>query len=229
MTVPAPPPTRDWSAGMPNNLGAMLNDELGDCTIAGIYHARQIWSFNANPPIRTAPDAKVLKLYELACGYNPKKPDTDQGGVEQEVLSYWLKNGAPIASGVDTLSAFVEVNPKNRLSCQGSINDCGVLYVGMLVPNYIMAGAAPPTVWDLDPAGDQGIAGGHAVAVCGYDATGFKFNSWGMWYTMTWAFWYKYLDEAYALADPLWIEKSGQSPVWMTLPALEAAMDVLRT
>lgn len=230
LTVPAPPPSRDWSVGMPPDLGAMLNDRLGDCTCAAVYHLRQVLTFNANPPMMTAPDAKVEELYELACGYVPGDPATDQGGVVQDVLTHWLKSGVPTMVGPDHMAAFVEVNPKNRLACQGAIEDCGGLDVGMEVPDFVMdAPGGPPPIWDVAPAGaDASIAGGHSVAVVGYDATGFRFVSWGNFYRMTWAFWFKYVDEAYAVADPDWIEKSGQSPVWLTLPELEAAMTVLK-
>jgi hypothetical protein len=230
LAQPAPPPTRDWSTGMPGNLGAMLNDQLGDCTAAAVGHARQVWTFNANPPIRTIPDALIEKLYEETTGYVPGDPSTDQGGVEQTVLTYWLKHGAPTLAGPDKLAAFVEVNPKYQRSCQRAINDCGVLYIGLEVPNYIMnRPIGPPTTWDIDPSGDQTIAGGHAVAVIGYNAAGFKFCSWGGWYWMTWAFWQAQVDEAYAIVNIDWIEKSGQSPSWFNLPALEVAMNALRS
>jgi radical SAM superfamily enzyme len=39
----------------------------------GLPGARQIWSFNAAKEITEA-DADVLKLYELACGYDPRDP-----------------------------------------------------------------------------------------------------------------------------------------------------------
>lgn len=41
-TLPPPPPSVDWTSGMPRNLGMMLNDTLGDCTCAAVYHAIQV-------------------------------------------------------------------------------------------------------------------------------------------------------------------------------------------
>jgi hypothetical protein len=91
------PDTVDWTRKMPDRLGMMLNDALGDCTCAAFYHALQVWSFNANPPIDTEPDDDVKQLYVLACGYNPRVPGEGPGGNEQHVLTYLLRKGAPPA------------------------------------------------------------------------------------------------------------------------------------
>jgi hypothetical protein len=62
----------------------------------------------------------------------------------------------------------------------------------------------------------------------GYDANGVKVISWGQYYTMTWAFFAKYVDEVYAIADPDWIEAKGTTPGGLTLAELEAQMQGLR-
>ena len=72
-TLPPPPAQVDYTKGMPTNLGMMLNNTLGDCTCAAVYHAIQVWTFNATKgkSMETEPDSDVEKLYELACGYKP--------------------------------------------------------------------------------------------------------------------------------------------------------------
>src|SRR5580692_1786049 len=97
-----PPPTVsvDYTVGMPANLGVMNNDQLGCCTCAAFYHALQVWTFNADGVIDTESDSEVLSLYEQACGYNPSNPQSDQGGVEQDVLAYLVNSGAPVTAGV---------------------------------------------------------------------------------------------------------------------------------
>ncbi|MGH7838822.1 MAG: hypothetical protein ACREQC_13510 [Candidatus Binataceae bacterium] len=95
-TLPPPPPAVDYVGKMPANFGMMLNDQLGDCTCAAVYHAMQVWSFNAKGAEATQPDSDVLKLYEEACGYKPNNPNTDRGGNEQTVLKFLLQKGAPL-------------------------------------------------------------------------------------------------------------------------------------
>jgi hypothetical protein len=227
----APPASVDYTSALPANLGMFLNDSLGDCTCAAVYHALQVWSANANPPIDTEPDSNVQALYEQACGYKPSDPSTDQGGVEQDVLTYLLNTGAPIGangSQRQKIAAFVEVDPRNTDDVKTAINDCGLVYIGFNVPTYLMS-SGPPTVWDVNPSGDQTIEGGHAVVLAGYDATGLKVISWGQVYTMTWAFFAAFVDEVYALVDEMWVQKkNGVTVLGMTLAQLSQQAGVLK-
>lgn len=229
-TLLPPPPSVDYTKGMPGNLGMMLNDRLGDCTCAAIYHALQVWSFNARKSIETAPDSDVEKLYILACGYNPRVGGEGPGGNEQHVLTYLLKTGAPTGpngQSVQKIAAFVEVDPRNTDDVKRTINDCGVAYIGFNVPQYIVpANASPPAVWDVENT-NTNIVGGHAVVLAGYNAAGARVISWGQYYTMTWAFFAKYVDETYAIADRTWIEAGGKTPGGLTLAELEVQMQAL--
>jgi len=53
-SLPPPPATADWTKGIAS-WGMMLNDTLGDCTIAGVAHAVQVWTANAGTEV-TVPD-----------------------------------------------------------------------------------------------------------------------------------------------------------------------------
>lgn len=232
--LPSIPASIDYTKALPASLGMMLNDSLGDCTCAAVYHAIQVWSANANPPIDTEPDSNVEALYEEACGYNPADPSTDQGGVEQEVLAYLLNTGAPIGAGGmqrHKIAAFVEVDPRNLDDIRDAIASCGVCYIGFNVPTYLMANG-PPATWDVDPSGDQSIEGGHAVVLAGYESQGdggnFIVISWGQVYRMTPAFFAQYVDEAYAIADSDWVKATGLTPCGVDLADLEAQMQALR-
>ena len=230
---PTPPAALDYTKGMPANLGMMLNNTLGDCTCAAFYHALQVWSFNCGAPIDTQPDKDVELLYEKACGYKPSGGGEGPGGNEQKVLTYILRDGAPSGpSGtqVKKIAAFVEVAVANQENIKGTIADCGVCYIGFNVPQFIMPPGKPPlSVWDVDPKGDNTIVGGHAVVLAGYNAAGARVISWGQYYTMTWTFFEKFVDEAYAIADPDWITAKNTTPGGLTLAQLEAAMKALKS
>ena len=230
-TLPPPPPAIDWTKDMPANLGMMLNDTLGDCTCAAFYHALQVWTANASNKMDTEPDPDVEKLYVLACHYNPKVPGEGPGGNEQHVLTYLTRKGAPIGpTGAQThkIAAFVEVDPRNIDDVKRTINDCGVAYIGFNVPQYILPpSGGSPAIWDVQSA-DTNIIGGHAVVLAGYDANGARVISWGQYYTMTWAFFAKYVDEVYAIADQSWVQTKGTSPAGLTLAQLEQQMEGLK-
>jgi len=231
-TLPPPPPSVDYTQGMPAQLGMMLNDRLGDCTCAAVYHAIQVWTFNAGQKkMVTWPDPDVEKLYILACGYNPRVAGEGPGGNEQHVLTYLLQNGAPIGpQGAQThkITAFVEVDPRNTDDVKRTIDDCGLAYIGFQVPQSVQPpNQPPPQVWDYVP--DQSnIIGGHAVVLPGYDSNGLKVISWGQYYTMTWQFFAKFVDEVYAIADSEWIEGGGDTPGGLTLAELELQMKALQ-
>jgi hypothetical protein len=210
----------------------MKNDTLGDCTCAAFYHALQVWSFNAGKQIDTEPDLDVVDLYEQACGYKQAKGGEGPGGNEQHVLTYILKQGAPCGPNGQQrqkITAFVEVDVKNIDNIKRSIHDCGVAYIGFNVPQYIMPPDEEPLkLWDVNPKADNTIVGGHAVVLTGYDANGARLISWGQYYTMTWAFFEKFVDEAYAIADAGWITKFNATPGGLTLQQLEQAMQALK-
>src|SRR5215471_10150806 len=44
-TLPPPPAAYDQTKGV-TGWGMMMNDTLGDCTIAGLGHAVQVWTVN---------------------------------------------------------------------------------------------------------------------------------------------------------------------------------------
>jgi len=229
--VPPPPPSVDYTTGMPANFGMMLNDTLGDCTCAAFYHAIQVWSFKAQSRETTEPDRDVEQLYIQACGYDPKQGGEGPGGNEQHVLTYLLNSGAPFGPAGKSrhkILGFVEVDPRNIDDVKSAINDCGVAYIGFNVPQSVMPpGQDPPSVWTVDPSHSK-IIGGHAVVLPAYDAQGATVISWGQLYKMTWQFFSKFVDEVYAIADSTWVDAGGKTPAGMTLAQLEAQMQALK-
>jgi hypothetical protein len=219
----APAPIEcDYTKGMPDDLGFMLNDQLGDCTCAAYFHARQIWSYNATGTEITNSDSDVLGLYEKACAYDPSNPTTDQGGNEQDVLTYLLNTGAPDCSKI---LAFVEVDPRNMDDVKRAIYENGCAYIGINLPQSALS-ADNTVAWDVIP--NDTIAGGHAVILVGYDLDGFDLISWGKRYRCTNAFMAQYCEESYAIADPLWIAKTGKTPLGMSITELENLMVALK-
>jgi len=108
-TLPAPPTAQDWTKGI-TAWGMMLNDQLGDCTIAGRQHAIQVWSANLGNEV-TLPDADALTAYEQWCGYVDGDASTDNGGVELDVLTDWKQKGAALDG--HELTGFAAANVTN--------------------------------------------------------------------------------------------------------------------
>ncbi|MGO9776838.1 MAG: hypothetical protein ACLQGT_03240 [Terracidiphilus sp.] len=201
--LPPPPPAADWTKGI-TSWGMMLNDTLGDCTIAGCGHALQVWTANTSG-IVTVPDPTIESYYEQWDGYVPGNPSTDKGGVELDVLNDWKKNGF----AGHTLLAFADPKPAILVEIQQSIALFGGVYIGLSLPLT----AQTQDVWDVVKGGaakaKPGSWGGHCVYVPKYDQNGFTCITWGQPKTMTLAFWKKYCDEAHTLFGQDWLTAKG--------------------
>jgi hypothetical protein len=202
-SLPPPPPSADWTKGI-TAWGMMLNDKLGDCTIAGVGHAVQVWSAN-NGPIVTVPDPTILSYYEKWDGYVPSQPNTDQGGVELDVLSDWRQQGF----AGNALMGFADPKVANLVEVRQSIALFGGVYIGLSLPLT----AQTQDVWDVVKGGGanakKGSWGGHCVFVPKYDGKSFTCITWGQLKTMTLAFWKEYCDEAHTLLGQGWINAKG--------------------
>lgn len=205
-SLPPPPPSVDWTKGI-TGWGMMLNDQLGDCTIAGVAHAIQVWSANTASTI-TVPDSVVESYYQNWDGYVPGNASTDHGGVELDVLNDWQKQGF----GGHALVAFADPKFSNLVEIRQSIALFGGVYIGMGLPLT----AQNQDLWDVVPSGGakakKGSWGGHCVFVPKYDENGFTCITWGELKTMTVAFWKKYCDEAHSLLGQDWLNAKGSPP-----------------
>ena len=229
--LPAAPANADWTSGI-TDWGMMLNDQLGDCTIAGCGHAEQVWSA-ARGGEYTLPDAAILQKYEQWCGYVNGDPDSDNGGIELDVLSDWRTNGF----WKHTLLAYADPDPTNLEHVKQAINLFGGVYIGVQLP---VSAQDQPTTWDVSPTDNNaGGWGGHCVFIPKYRANSdgtvtFTCISWGGLIDITQAFWLfkddsgtPYIDEVHALVAPEFLSlKTGKTPEGLDLAQLEK--DVLQ-
>lgn len=220
--LPSAPAAVDWTPKL-GPLGVMLNDSLGDCTIAAAGHLVQTWTGNADPSPTVVPDSAVLAAYEGACGYNPANPGTDQGGVELDVLNYWRATGI----GGHKIAAYAQVAPADRTEVEQAIALFGGIYVGVGLPTSAQGQVGG--LWDITPSTpkDFDTWGGHAIPIVGYDATGLTCITWGALQRMTWAWFAAYCDEAYAAVSTDWISPSGLSPSAFNLAQLQSDIAAL--
>jgi len=220
-TLPPPPLAVDWTKNI-TNWGMMLNDQLGDCTIAGCGHAIQVWTANTGSETTIA-DPVIEHYYEQWDGYVYDDANTDNGGIELDVLKDWQKNGLD----GHALVAFADPRPSKLLEIQQSIALFGGVYIGLALP----VTAQTQDVWDVVPDGgddaEPGGWGGHCVFVPKYDANSFTCITWGQPKTMTLAFWKEYCDEAHTLLSPDWIAAQG-APSGFDLAQLQADLKAIR-
>lgn len=211
----APAPAEvDWTVAVKEPYGDMGNTLVGDCTFAAFGHAVQVWTANSISPSGeiTIPTQEILAGYSTLTGYRPGVPSTDQGANELDVLKFLRSTGVYDHK----ILGFASVDPANLEAAKKTIQLLGGTYIGLALP----LSAQHQNVWDVvDGASlfarlfgkrksgdsDPGSWGGHAVWVPSYNALGPVCVTWGALKQMTWEFWRKYCDEAYALASNDWL------------------------
>lgn len=189
--LPAPPTAVDYStAAQPALRNIYLNDQLGDCVIAGGYHVAGVATGNAGD-LFTATDAQITADYGAIGGYVPGNPATDNGCDEQTALNYWTETG--FANGTK-LAGWLAIDPANQTEIQQGMFLFENLYFGISLPD---AWVNPMPLGDnflWDVAGDPDPENGHCVMGIGYyeggmmlASSGVSIDTWGMIGDLTFA------------------------------------------
>jgi hypothetical protein len=226
-------PTKvDYVSKVPN-IGPLLNDDIGDCTIAGALHLTQVWTFFGDLSEDFVPtDLMALQEYSRVCGYRPTygpdgKPlsnDTDQGGVLLDVLNEWRKSGL----AGHKIDAFAKVNMRSTLDVRAAIYLFGGVYSGIGLP----ISAQRQRVWALARGPDSEIYswGGHCVNLCAYSSRYLTCMTWGAAQRMTYGFMKYYFDEGYVPLSLQWLDKvGGHTPTGLDLAALREDLQKIAT
>jgi len=193
-----------------------LNDKYADCTAAAAAHVIQNWRAHLGEK-RAPSEAEVLAFYE-----HFTKPGPENGCAMLTVLKYWRTTGF---SG-ERIAAFSTLKYQERTQIKHAVHLFGACYIGLQLPKFIM-GARDGTevAWEIPPAGRLGHGelepdGGHCVPIVAYDAHYAHVVTWGRLRPMSWSFYEKYADEAYAVLNPRFIEH-GKRPAGFDLEQLE--------
>jgi hypothetical protein len=192
----APPDSADWISTVPPYAWGMLgNDQLGDCTCAGVGHKRigDVWA-NQGTLLEVTTD-QVVSFYENF-GYRPEDPSSDRGAYCQNVLETWRKLGF---LGEKPL-AFAKVKVSNLTEVKQAIAIFGQLYCGFDVPQSAEDQFNAGKPWTV-VAGSPDI-GGHCVTLGAYDADGPTCITWAVPQKMTWDFFKAYFREAWVVVGP---------------------------
>jgi hypothetical protein len=131
--LPAAPPAVDWTKAVPQ-YGMLLNDQLGDCVIAGMMHLAMGWQANAGTTPSAPSDAEVVAAYSAIGGYNSADPSTDRGCNMLDALNYWRSTGISIAAQNSRIAAFAEVNLANDAEVKAALWLFGGLLTGFQMP-----------------------------------------------------------------------------------------------
>jgi hypothetical protein len=191
----APPASADWLTGV-SDWPMYDNDRYGCCVEAEMgHHVEQITHFGQGATTEVTPD-KVLDAYSAITGFDPEKPNTDQGTVVEDALSWWRK-GDGLAG--HAIVAYAAVDVSSATEVKQALNLFGGISIGFNFPASAMDQFDAGKPWDV--VKHSPLQGGHCALVGGYDATYFTCVTWGAVQKMTPAFWRQYVDEAWVVID----------------------------
>ena len=191
-----------------------LNDQLGDCTCAGIGHSVQAWTAYAKGLV-TLPNSAVLDLYERM-GYVPGDPSTDQGAVEQDVLAEVHRNGI----GGHKILAYAQVNHEDPYVMKDALNLFGSLYLGAQMPQSAMQQTNAGQPWS--PVPGSPIEGGHCFVAQRWDtsAAPMEVVTWGQLQRVELDWWAANGLEAWVIITRDWLNAVGKSATGLDLVQL---------
>jgi len=204
--------------GIPTPMFA--NDDYGDCVIAGRAHQTLRFELIEQNKKLQITDKEVLREYMKETG------GADTGLVVLDSLKLWRKPGWTAAKDRYKIKAFTELNRANHNQVkQAIVLDVGV-GLGLSLPISAQAQIQSGKPWDVasGPSGKANSWGGHYVLAPGYTRAGPVCVTWGQKQQMTWAFFDKYCDEAYAIIDAIDTPKKKKA---LDAKALDAFLGAL--
>lgn len=205
----------DHYTGLPV-IGMLLNDNLGDCTIAADGHIVEAFSFFGQGVEYVVQDSQALTAYEVVGGYKPGQPQTDNGALIPNALHYAMVTGF----GSHKIAFYGHIPVTDMSGVKLSCAEFGYLSIGINLPNSAMDQFNEGKPWDV-VANDGGIDGGHCVVVCGYDSQYLYIWTWGELWRMTYAFWNKYVTEAWPVVSREYVNAhTGKDPEGVSLYTL---------
>ena len=228
--LPTPPTTISYSQlALPALRDVYGNDQLGDCVIAGGYHAPVATATGNAGNLFHATNAQILADYGAIGGYVPGDPNTDNGCDEVTAMNYWKSHG--FADGTKVAGWF-NLDPTNQQEIMQALWLFENLYFGIELPDAWISPfpSADNFVWDV--AGNPDPSNGHCIVGVAADSKGVIIDTWGMFGYITWAAIAKYCapnsGELHVMITPDQINKASQKAPngfdWPTLIADANAM-----
>jgi len=184
------------------------NDEWGDCVEAADGHIIEQQTWYGRGFESTVTTADALHAYSALTGFDPAAGPpgsnaTDRGTMVQDGLSYLRRQGFHARK----IAAFAELDVTNLDKVRLAAAEFGALSIGFSFPRSAMDqfnAGQPWTVISGSP-----VEGGHCVVVLGYDASWVYVATWGRVQRMSWGFWARYVDEAWAVISLAWAAGGG--------------------
>lgn len=197
------------------------NDHYGDCVIAGRAHQTLRFEKAEQNRLLKITEKDVLKEYFAEAG------GEDTGLVVLDSLKEWRKRGWRAAGRRYKIKAFAQIDPAVHNQVRRAVfMDIGV-GLGLELPDAAITQYFAGKPWEVvrGKTGKPDPHNRHYVYVPGYTRHGPVCVTWGRKLQMSWAFFGKYCDEAYAIIDAIDTQKKKRT---ISVAKLDAFLAGLR-
>jgi hypothetical protein len=173
------------------------NDVHGDCVIAGRAHQTLRFEYLEQHKVLQISDTAVLREWHKENG------NTEQGLVVLDSLDLWRKKGWKVERRTYRIQAYAEVDRTVHDEVRRAIVMQVGIGLGLTLPYNAVELVQAGRPWDVTPGpkGRKDPRGGHYVYCPGYTEIGPVCVTWGRKQQMTWKFFDRFSDEAYATID----------------------------
>lgn len=215
----------DYATGV--QFPMYLNDQYGDCTIAGIGHLYGSTSYFAQQKAeREFSTDTILQTYERNCpGFNPNGDVNDNGCTLQGVLQDQTGNGMVDTNGnVNSVSAFAQMKGMGPRDLNVALQLYGAVYCGVNLPQS--AEDQFPKPWTYVKGSP--IIGGHCIVLAKNELWAeypYYFVTWGAVVQASQEWVSTYLEEAWVALTPDWLNANGTTLSGVDVTALKADMN----
>lgn len=208
LTLPVPPVREMVESTLAWPM--LANDRFNCCTSSAAGHMIHHWTA-ANQRGMFLTDDDIIRAHAQLTG------DRLMECVSMlDALKYWRNQGI----GGHQIHSFVSGSKAIAVDLRCMIHLFGSGYAGLNLPPFACAG--DPKLWPDIPwkipatAIADAVAPdpnqGHCVAVVGYDEQSFYAVSWGRLKKMSWEFFERYAEEAYAVLSADWVAENSECP-----------------
>lgn len=213
------PENYDWDIthpGVPTPV--FLNDQLGDCVMAGRAHQTLRFEMAEQKKLISISDDEVKAEYFRETG------GADSGLVVSDSLRNWRRLGWYAGGKNYKIRAYARLDVANQYQVKSAIYADLGMGIGFDVPQSAMDQFNNGQPWTLVPGHNPSL-GGHYVYCVGYDKDGITCVTWGRRQRMSWDFFSKYTDEAWAIFDA---NDVGRRFDHIDLPLLQQFLDKIK-
>jgi hypothetical protein len=191
---PKPPPTFGHQAAVTKFYG-LGNDTYSNCVWAGAAHETMIWSLAGGRDRAHFTIHSVLSDYTAVTGFDPHKPDTDNGTDMELAAAYRRKTGVLDATGRrHKIDSYLSLRIGGVEELFLAMWLTGAAGIGLQLPAQAQDAFDHKQIWRVPKKPVR--EGGHYVSGCGRDQDGnILIVTWGQVARMSPEFYMEYNDE----------------------------------